>query len=47
MFSAIDEWGQAFLIGIGLGLVITFVVGAVGLLLMHFCIVPWGVWCAW
>ena len=47
MFSAIDRWGQAFLTGLCLGMVITFVVGAVGLVLMHYCIVPVPVWCSW
>ena len=47
MCSAIDEYGQAFLTGICLGLVITFVVCGTGVLLMHYCIVPVPVWCSW
>lgn len=47
MSSVIDEMRQGLLTGIALGLLITFVVGAVGMVLMHYCIVPAPVWCSW
>lgn len=41
------EAGRGLFYGLCMGLVITFLVGATGLVLMHFCIVPWAAWCCW
>jgi len=45
--SHYGEAGRGLFYGLCIGLVITFLVGATGYVLMHFCIVPWGAWCSW